>query len=140
MHKKVNFSCYEWDIIYILNCICLTKDILKNGRPEFFERYFKKEKYNTYMYDLTIMQKLIGYKANRIFYDFHDYDFFIGQTDYINLGDREFNFLFGKQRKERLKEIEQEEKFRKQITKFNEIPKITKNHFFTNFWKFRKNA
>lgn len=96
--------------------------------------------FNTYMYDLTLMQKLIGYKANRVFYNFTDYDLFIGQSDYINIGDREFKYLFGKQRLERLKEIAQEEQYRKQITKFNEIPKIIKNKFFTNFWNFRKNA
>lgn len=138
--KKITFSCYEHDIVYILNCICLTKDILKTGRKEFYDHYFKKEMFNTYMYDLTLMQKLIGYKANRVFYNFNDYDFFIGQSDYINIGDREFKYLFGKQRLERLKEIAQEEQYKKQIIKFNEIPKIIKNKFFTNFWNFRKNA
>ena len=138
--KKITFSCYEHDVIYILNCICLTKDILKSGRKEFYEHYFKKEMFNTYMYDLTLIQRLMGYKANRIFYNFNDYDLFLGQFDYINIGDREFNYLFGKQRQERLKEIEQEILYREQITKFYEIPKIIKNKFFTNFWNFRKKA
>lgn len=137
--KKITFSCYEHDIIYILNCICLTKDILKSGRKENFEHYFKKELYNTYMYDLTLIQKLIGYKANRVFYNFNDYDYFIGQFDYISIGNREFNYLFGKQRIERLKEIEKELKYKEKVLKFNQLKNTNKN-YFKNFWFFKRNA
>lgn len=138
--KKVQFEAYEHDIVYILNCICLTKEILKNGRSELFERYFKKELYNTYMYDLTLIQKLMGYKANRELYNFNDYDLFVSHHEYLNIGDREFKYLFGKQRLERIKEINKEILYKKKITKFNEIQKNIKNKFFTKKWFLQKNA
>lgn len=135
--KKITFSCYEHDVIYILNCISLTKDVLTNCRQEVYEHYFRKDDYIIYMNDLTVMQKLIGYKANKVFYNFKDYDLFIGQTDYLTIGDRRFNFLFGKLHFDRLKEIAQEEKIRKKV---KNIGKQQKNKIFTNFWNLRKNA
>lgn len=137
MHKKITFSCYEWDIIYILNCICLTKDILKNGRTEFFEKYFKKENYNTYMYDLTLIQKLIGYKANKEIYNYEDFDFFIGQRDYLAMSDGTFKFLTNRSR---LRKIKKEIKIRKNVknnfAKCNAKERENKSHInnFKNYF------
>ncbi len=87
------------------------------------------------MYDLTLMQKLIGYKANNFYYKYNDYDFFVGQRDFLLYGDREFNFLFGGIRKERLKEIEKEKKIRRHNACEH---RVVKNKFFKNYWFLKK--
>ncbi len=137
MKKKITFSCYEHDVIYILNCICLAKHVLTNCREEVYNNFFRKDDYILYMNDLTVMQKLIGYKANKVFYKLNDFDLFIGQSDFLTFGNKRFNFLFGEIHTERLKEIAREEKIRSKINKINEK---SKNKFFTNFWNFKKNA
>ena len=124
--KKILYEFYENDVVLLLNCISLTKDILKLGRKELFDNYFKKELFNTYIYDLTIMQKIIGYRANKVFYNYTNYDMFIGQCDYLNIGNKDFNYLFGKLRKKRLKEISKEISIRKNFSN------STLNHIETN--------
>ena len=133
-HKKMSFEFYEHDIVLLLNCICLTKDILKIGKTELFEKYFKKEMFNTYMYDLTLIQKLIGYRANNIFYNFPDFDFFIGQRDYINLDSKDFKYLFGKQRQLRLKEISKEKMCMEKTLKANSNQNSININYFKKKW------
>ena len=136
--KKVSFECTERDIVYILNCISITKKLFKNGRCELYNSYFKEDMINSYMYDLTIMQKLIGYKANRVLYNYNDNDFFIGQSDYLNLCDKDFNHLFGKERKQRLKEIKKEVKYRNRLSIDVKIKKGGDYNMLRNFWLIQK--
>lgn len=138
--KKITFSFYEHDIIYLLNCICLTKDILNIGRAELYNKYFKKENYNTYINDLTLMQRLIGYKANQKIYNYNDYDFFIGHHDYLRAEDGTFNYL---KDKSRIKRIKNEIKLKNKIYNNNIKSEVVylrstfKKHIL-NFYRFYK--
>ncbi len=134
--KKIELDFYEWEIIYILNCICLTRNILKHERRDKFDTYFNPEFLSEYLYDLTLIQKLISYKSNKKLYNYKDYDYFLGQRDFIS-GDGTFEFLLGKKRYERLLEIKIEDMRRKKISG---EPIIDTKKFFKKFWFFKKSA
>ena len=67
------------------------------------------------MWDLTLIQKYIGYRANKVFYNLENYDFLISQHNYLTAGNGNFEFLFGKQRLIRIKEIKKEIKLKNKI-------------------------
>ena len=108
LKKYIDFKLYETDIIYLLNCIMLSKKILQEGDSDVFSHYFKKSDYFTYIYDLTNLQKVISYQANRELYNYGNNDFFVGQQYWLNHKDKNFGFLKGKDRINMLKDIKKD--------------------------------
>lgn len=125
LKNYIDFRLYEIDIIYILNCITLSKEILKIGDPNLFSKYFKKSRFNDYMYDLTNLQKLISYQGNRELYNYEDNDncFLLSYHEYLRQPNKDFDFLKGKSRVDMLKRINKEIQQKKEV----ENNKIFKN-------------
>ncbi|MEG1705749.1 MAG: hypothetical protein RR290_04170 [Clostridia bacterium] len=104
----INMEFYEFELIYIINAIVCTKRVLMEGKPFLYSDFFEKSHYNSYMYDLTIIQKRIGYKANNDIYKLDDNEFLKSYHDYLRSSEKDFSFLFGEARKKRLSEIAKE--------------------------------
>lgn len=115
MKNYIDFRLYEQDMIYILNCIMLTKKILQDGNPGIFGHFFKKSDYFTYIYDLTNLQKLISYKANRELYSYEDNEMFVSHQYWLNHKEKNFEFLKGKEKEDMLKSIKEEIKHINQV-------------------------
>ena len=115
LKNYIDIKLYETDIIYILNCILLSKRILQDGNSEIFSHYFKKSNYYSYIYDLTNLQKVISYQANRELYEYEDNDVFIAHQYWLNHKDKNFDFLKGNERKKLVKEVNKEIKQIKQV-------------------------
>ena len=127
--KKSLFDLFDSDIVYIITCIQLTKDILTNGRPELFSKYFKKEKYNTYMYELTLLQMYLGREANEKLYGCENKDLFLGYLYYLkNLDFKDLS----KVRKEYLKDFKKSQfiKINSLQTEIKKIKKKIRNEKF----------
>lgn len=119
--ESVKIELYESDLIYILNSICCTKKVLMEGKPYLYTNYFKKEHYNSYMYDLTLLQKMIGYRVNNKLYNVSDEEFLLCHQEYLKSNEKDFSFLFGKTRKRFLLEIANDLKERKKIEEYKKI-------------------
>lgn len=115
LKNYIDFRLYETDMIYLLNCIMLSKKILQEGDSRVFSHFFNKKDYFTYIYDLTNLQKLISYQANRELYNYDNNEILVSHQYWLNQKDKSFNFLKGKERIKMLKNIEKEINELKQV-------------------------
>lgn len=80
--KFLNFNLNELDIIYILNCIALTRNLLYKGDSSLFGDYFDKLDYTENNWNLWLLQKMLIIKGNEAIYESNREDMF-WRSNYI---------------------------------------------------------
>lgn len=86
----------ERDIIYILNCINITLIYLKyhtKDEKDEISNYYNFDNYNNDYYLLNLLHRRISTKANMEYYNVENYNLFIGQRDYLNTKEKDFEIL-----------------------------------------------
>lgn len=86
----------ERDIIHLLNCINICLYYLKYHTQEIkkdISYYYNFDNYYEDYFNLNLLHRRISVKANMEYYNINNYNFFIGQKDYLNTKEKDFNIL-----------------------------------------------
>lgn len=86
----------ERDIIHLLNCINICLYYLKYHTEEIkkdLSYYYNFDNYYEDYFNLNLLHRRISVKANMEYYNINNYNFFIGQKDYLNTKEKDFNIL-----------------------------------------------
>lgn len=86
----------ERDIIHLLNCINICLYYLKYHTQEIkkdISYYYNFDNYCEDYFNLNLLHRRISVKANMEYYNINNYNFFIGQKDYLNTKEKDFNIL-----------------------------------------------
>ncbi len=79
----VNFDFDTFDLVYILNCIALVRNLLYKGDTSLFGDYFNKGDYTEHNWNLWLIQKMLILKGNKYIYNSRREDMFWGQLIYL---------------------------------------------------------
>lgn len=132
--KGLNLTLDEYDLLYILNCIALTRNLLYKGDKEQFGTYLKKEDYTELNWNLWLLQKRLVIGGNKAIYNSERIDMSWAQLIYFR-EKKDLN-CFSLNIKEHQKEIADFENAIQQVKKINKDK--NKISYFKSLWLFKK--
>lgn len=132
--KYINFELDTFDLVYILNCMALTRNLLYKGDKTIFEDYFNKEDYTEHNWNLWLLQKRLLLKGNKEIFNSKREDMFWGQIIYLEENKSLNCFRINKEEhKKKIKIFEKNYEISKQTDKL-------KNKYFKFLSIFKKTA
>lgn len=81
--KSLNLSLDEFEILYILNCIALTRNLIYKGNAKEFDTYFNKRDYTEHNWNLWSLQKRLVIEGNKKLYNSSRIDMSWAQIIYL---------------------------------------------------------
>ena len=81
--KRLNFSLDEFEVLYILNCIALTRNLIYKENTKDFDTYFNKRDYTEHNWNLWSLQKRLVIEGNKELYNSSRIDMSWAQIIYL---------------------------------------------------------